>query len=427
MTNPASQSTPRPVALIILDGYGHNPDAAHNAVLAAHTPVMDRLQQEHPATLIHTDGRHVGLPDGQMGNSEVGHMNLGAGRVVYQDFTRITKAIEDGDLDLIDALTAPIDAAVAAGRAVHLLGLLSPGGVHSHDDHFIAMAELAARRGAQRIYVHGFLDGRDMPPKSALASLERANGRLAELVGADNGFVASIIGRYYAMDRDNRWDRVEKAYRLLTEGVGEFEAVSAEEGLRAAYERGETDEFVGQLQHAHGAGHPHRETAGGGLHEGHRLALLVEEELAVDGGRRGLAAVIGGHLVTVVVHQKGAAADPAGLGLHQGQHHLHGHRGVDGAAAGPQHLVAGVGGQRVGGGHREALRGPAGLLLCLGGDLGGDGRQVVLKGHFGLGRERQAKHQGGSHRQQQAAAEGNGGQGHGQAPCHDRVSGRLSA
>ncbi|WLI74090.1 hypothetical protein [Halomonas alkalicola] len=255
-----SHISPRPVALIILDGYGHNPDAAHNAVLAARTPVMDRLQQEHPATLIHTDGRHVGLPEGQMGNSEVGHMNLGAGRVVYQDFTRITKAIEEGDLDLIDALTAPIDAAVAAGRAVHLLGLLSPGGVHSHDDHFIAMAELAARRGAQRIYVHGFLDGRrDMPPKSALASLERANGRLAELVGADNGFVASIIGRYYAMDRDNRWDRVEKAYRLLTEGVGEFEAVSAEEGLRAAYERGETDEFVAATSIP-----PHRRPGGAG-------------------------------------------------------------------------------------------------------------------------------------------------------------------
>ncbi len=244
MSQPARQSTPRPVALIILDGYGHNPDPAHNAVLAANTPVMDRLHREHPATLIHTDGRHVGLPDGQMGNSEVGHMNLGAGRVVYQDFTRITKAIEDGDLDTIAALTAPIDAAVAAGRAVHLMGLLSPGGVHSHEDHFIAMAELAARRGAQRIYFHGFLDGRDMPPKSALASIERANERLSELVGADNGFVASIIGRYYAMDRDNRWDRVEKAYRLLTEGVGEVEAVSAEEGLRAAYDRGETDEFV---------------------------------------------------------------------------------------------------------------------------------------------------------------------------------------
>ncbi len=237
-------STPRPVALIILDGYGHNPDAAHNAVEAARTPVMDRLKQEHPSTLIHTDGRHVGLPDGQMGNSEVGHMNLGAGRIVYQDFTRITKAIEDGDLDAITELTTPIDAAVAQGKAVHLLGLLSPGGVHSHEGHFMAMAELAARRGATRLYLHAFLDGRDMPPRSAKASIERANACLAGLFGAENGFVASIIGRYFAMDRDNRWDRVEKAYHLVTEGEGEFEVASAEDGLRDAYERGENDEFV---------------------------------------------------------------------------------------------------------------------------------------------------------------------------------------
>ncbi|MCE8052660.1 2,3-bisphosphoglycerate-independent phosphoglycerate mutase [Halomonas daqingensis] len=239
-----TQTAPRPVALIILDGYGHNPDPTDNAVAAAHTPNMDRLWQQQPHALLHTDGKYVGLPEGQMGNSEVGHMNLGAGRVVYQELTRISKAIEDGDLDLIPALTDAIDAAVSAGRAVHLLGLLSPGGVHSHEDHILAMAELAARRGAQRIYVHGFLDGRDTAPRSALASIERTNARLAELVGADNGFVASIVGRYFAMDRDNRWDRVEKAYRLLTEGVGEFEASSAEQGLRDAYERGENDEFV---------------------------------------------------------------------------------------------------------------------------------------------------------------------------------------
>ena len=239
-----TQTAPRPVALIILDGYGHNPDPTDNAVAAARTPNMDRLWQERPHALLHTDGKYVGLPEGQMGNSEVGHMNLGAGRVVYQELTRISKAIEDGDLDTIAALTDAIDAAVSAGRAVHLLGLLSPGGVHSHEDHILAMAELAARRGAQRIYVHGFLDGRDMPPRSALPSIERTNARLAELVGADNGFVASIVGRYFAMDRDNRWDRVEKAYRLLTEGVGEYQASSAEEGLRAAYDRGENDEFV---------------------------------------------------------------------------------------------------------------------------------------------------------------------------------------
>lgn len=237
-------STPRPVALIILDGYGHNPDSAHNAVACANTPVMDDLWASRPHTFVHTDGRYVGLPDGQMGNSEVGHMNLGAGRIVYQDFTRITKAIEDGDLDVNENLTQPIDEAVANGRAVHLLGLLSPGGVHSHEDHFIAMAELAARRGAQRIFIHAFLDGRDMPPQSALTSLERANARLSELVGADNGFVASIIGRFYAMDRDNRWERVEKAYCLLTDGQAEVYATSAETALREAYERGETDEFV---------------------------------------------------------------------------------------------------------------------------------------------------------------------------------------
>ncbi len=240
MTTPA----PRPVALIILDGYGHNPDNAYNAVAAANTPVMDALWANRPHAFVHTDGRHVGLPDGQMGNSEVGHMNLGAGRIVYQDFTRITKAIEDGDLDTNEVLTKPIDAAVANGRAVHLLGLLSPGGVHSHEDHFIAMAELAARRGAQRIYVHAFLDGRDMPPQSALASIERANARLSELVGADNGFVASIIGRFFAMDRDNRWERIEQAYRLLTDGHADYTATSAESGLRDAYQRGETDEFV---------------------------------------------------------------------------------------------------------------------------------------------------------------------------------------
>ncbi|MCB8890670.1 2,3-bisphosphoglycerate-independent phosphoglycerate mutase [Vreelandella malpeensis] len=237
-------TTPRPVALIILDGYGHNPDAAHNAVAAANTPVMEALWAERPHAFVHTDGEHVGLPEGQMGNSEVGHMNLGAGRVVYQDFTRITKAVRDGELDSIDALITPIDAAVAAGRPVHLLGLLSPGGVHSHEDHFLALAELAARRGAERLYIHAFLDGRDTAPQSALASLERANAKLAELVGADNGFVASLVGRFYAMDRDNRWERVESAYRLLTEGQAEHAAESAEALLEQAYARGETDEFV---------------------------------------------------------------------------------------------------------------------------------------------------------------------------------------
>ncbi|MFG6176279.1 2,3-bisphosphoglycerate-independent phosphoglycerate mutase [Halomonas sp. THAF12] len=240
----SSTPTPRPVALIILDGYGHNPDPTDNAILAARTPVMDRLWETRPHALVHTDGRYVGLPDGQMGNSEVGHMNLGAGRIVYQDFTRITKAVDDGELADNAILTGPLKAAAEAGRAVHLLGLLSPGGVHSHEDHILAMAELAAQRGAKRIYVHAFLDGRDTAPKSARASIERTNAKLAELVGAENGYVASLIGRYYAMDRDNRWDRVEQAYRLATEGAAEHVAQSAEAGLDAAYDRGETDEFV---------------------------------------------------------------------------------------------------------------------------------------------------------------------------------------
>ena len=235
---------PRPVALLILDGYGQNDDTEYNAVYSARTPVMDALKQRYPSALLHTDGKYVGLPDGQMGNSEVGHMNLGAGRIVYQDFTRITKAIEDNELASNPVLTAPIDAAVAAGRAVHLLGLLSPGGVHSHEDHILAVAALAAERGAKHVYLHAFLDGRDTAPKSARASLERANARLAELFGADNAYVASIVGRYYAMDRDNRWDRVEQAYRVIVEGEGSQVATSAEAGLDAAYERGETDEFV---------------------------------------------------------------------------------------------------------------------------------------------------------------------------------------
>ena len=239
-----TSSIPRPVALLILDGYGQNDNSANNAVAAADTPVMDRLKRDYPNTLIHTDGPYVGLPDGQMGNSEVGHMNIGAGRIVYQDFTRITKAIKDDELKTIEALTAPIDDAVANGKAVHLMGLLSPGGVHSHEDHLLAVAELAAARGAKRIYLHAFTDGRDTAPKSAGASIERANARLAELVGAENGFVASLVGRYFAMDRDNRWDRVEKAYRVVRFGEGDYVAESAEAGLAAAYERGETDEFV---------------------------------------------------------------------------------------------------------------------------------------------------------------------------------------
>lgn len=228
-------------ALIILDGYGHRKETDHNAIYAARTPVIDGLLQTHPNSLISGSGMDVGLPEGQMGNSEVGHMNLGAGRIVYQDLTRITKAISDGDFFENPALTAAVDQAVAAGKAVHIMGLLSPGGVHSHEDHIHAMVELACRRGARAIYVHAFLDGRDTPPRSAEASLARLDERLK---ASGTGRIASLIGRYYAMDRDNRWDRVQAAYALLTEGQAKFTASTAVEGLQAAYERDENDEFV---------------------------------------------------------------------------------------------------------------------------------------------------------------------------------------
>ncbi len=183
----------------------------------------------------------VGLPDGQMGNSEVGHMNLGAGRVVYQDFTRITKSISDGDFFSNEALTQAVDKAIANNGAVHILGLLSPGGVHSHEDHISAMIKLADERGAAAIFVHAFLDGRDMPPQSAQPSIEKID---SQLQATGKGRIASLNGRYFAMDRDNRWDRIETAYNLLTQGTAEFSATTAAAGLQAAYERQETDEFV---------------------------------------------------------------------------------------------------------------------------------------------------------------------------------------
>ncbi|MET1079611.1 MAG: 2,3-bisphosphoglycerate-independent phosphoglycerate mutase [Pseudomonas sp.] len=234
-------ATPKPLVLIILDGFGHSDNPESNAIHAAHTPVYDRLRATQPHGLISGSGMDVGLPDGQMGNSEVGHMNLGAGRVVYQDFTRVTKAIRDGEFFDNPTLTGAVDRAVQAGKAVHILGLLSDGGVHSHQDHLVAMAELAARRGAQQIYLHGFLDGRDTPPKSAQPSIELLNDCFARL---GKGRIATLIGRYYAMDRDNRWDRVEAAYRLIVEGQGEFQASDASTGLAQAYGRGESDEFV---------------------------------------------------------------------------------------------------------------------------------------------------------------------------------------
>ncbi|MDB5982049.1 MAG: 2,3-bisphosphoglycerate-independent phosphoglycerate mutase [Pseudomonas sp.] len=234
-------ATPKPLVLIILDGFGHSESHHDNAIYSAKMPVMDHLYATHANGLISGSGMDVGLPDGQMGNSEVGHMNLGAGRVVYQDFTRVTKSIRDGEFFENPTICAAVDKAVKAGKAVHFMGLLSEGGVHSHQDHLVAMAELAAQRGAEKIYLHAFLDGRDTPPRSAKASLELMDSTFARL---GKGRTATIIGRYFAMDRDNRWDRVASAYNLIVDGASEFHANNSVSGLEAAYERGENDEFV---------------------------------------------------------------------------------------------------------------------------------------------------------------------------------------
>ncbi|EAM2048602.1 2,3-bisphosphoglycerate-independent phosphoglycerate mutase [Salmonella enterica] len=231
----------KPMVLVILDGYGYREEQQDNAILNAKTPVMDALWAKRPHTLIDASGLEVGLPDRQMGNSEVGHVNLGAGRIVYQDLTRLDVEIKERTFFANPVLTNAVDQAKNAGKAVHIMGLLSAGGVHSHEDHIMAMVELAAERGAEKIYLHAFLDGRDTPPRSAEASLKKFEDKFDAL---GKGRVASIVGRYYAMDRDNRWDRVEKAYDLMTLAQSEFQADTAVAGLQAAYARDENDEFV---------------------------------------------------------------------------------------------------------------------------------------------------------------------------------------
>lgn len=231
----------KPVVLIILDGFGYSETTQHNAIANANAPTWRKLWQSSPKTLIATSGMAVGLPEGQMGNSEVGHMTLGAGRVVYQNFTRINKAISDGEFFTNPVYAEAIDKAVSNDKAVHVMGLLSTGGVHSHEDHLLAMMKMAAQRGAKKLYLHAMLDGRDTPPRSAKASLEKAQQTLAEL---GVGKIASIIGRFYALDRDNRWDRVQAAYELMVDGKAEHTAANAIDGLQAAYERDENDEFV---------------------------------------------------------------------------------------------------------------------------------------------------------------------------------------
>ncbi|MGE0080574.1 MAG: 2,3-bisphosphoglycerate-independent phosphoglycerate mutase [Thiohalomonadaceae bacterium] len=232
---------PKPVVLIVLDGWGYSETSPSNAIARASTPVWNRLWSEYPHTLIRASGSEVGLPADQMGNSEVGHLNLGAGRVVYQEFTRVSLAIKRGEFFKNDTLTEAVDRAKAAGKAVHILGLLSPGGVHSHEEHLHAMVELAVKRGVQKVYVHAFLDGRDTPPKSAEASLRLMEDKFEALGG---GRLVSMVGRFYAMDRDHRWPRVQAAYELITSANAEYEAPDALAALDMAYARGETDEFV---------------------------------------------------------------------------------------------------------------------------------------------------------------------------------------
>ena len=232
---------PRPILLLILDGWGHRVETAHNAIAQANCPNWRRLLAECPHTLVDTHGEHVGLPEGQMGNSEVGHMNIGSGRIVYQDLTRIDAALADGSFFDNAALAGACDAAKAGGGTLHVLGLLSPGGVHSHERHIHAMLDLAARRGVARDAVHAFLDGRDTPPQSAPASVDALAAHCAAL---GNARIASIGGRYYAMDRDHRWDRVRLAWEAIADASAEFHADDAASALRDAYARGENDEFV---------------------------------------------------------------------------------------------------------------------------------------------------------------------------------------
>ncbi len=230
----------KPTVLMILDGYGLNEKAENNAVAEAKTPVMDQLMAECPFVKGYASGMAVGLPEGQMGNSEVGHLNMGAGRVVYQELTRITKEIEDGDFFKNEALLAAVKNCKENNSDLHLFGLLSDGGVHSHNTHMYGLLELAKKEGLQNVYLHAFLDGRDTPPASGKDYVEQAVAKMEE-IGV--GKVATVMGRYYVMDRDNRWDRVEKAYSALVYGEG-VEATDGVTAVAQSYEKGENDEFV---------------------------------------------------------------------------------------------------------------------------------------------------------------------------------------
>ncbi|MDR0781287.1 MAG: 2,3-bisphosphoglycerate-independent phosphoglycerate mutase, partial [Pseudomonadales bacterium] len=244
-------TTDGPSVLLILDGWGHRLERDHNAIALAHTPVWDRLMREASHTLIHTSGMKVGLPEGQMGNSEVGHMNLGAGRVVYQSLTRINKDISDGGFFQNPALTTAVDKALQSGGTLHVVGLLSDGGIHSHEDHIAALLTLAAAKGCRKLALHALLDGRDTPPRAAAPSLRRFTQLFKEL---GYGAIASLSGRFFGMDRDQRWERVEAAWRAIAEGEAAYHDSDALHALDAAYARGESDEFVKPtVLHAEGA------------------------------------------------------------------------------------------------------------------------------------------------------------------------------
>lgn len=242
---------PKSVVLVVLDGFGHREALEANAVGLAHKTTLPLLLARYPSTTLQCSGLEVGLPEGQMGNSEVGHTILGGGRVVYQDLPRISKAIHDGDFFTNPELILAVEAAKAHGGTLHLLGLTSPGGIHSTLEHAYAVVELAKRRGLQRVAWHAFLDGRDTPPQSAAGYLEQVEAELAR-IGC--GAVASLVGRFYAMDRDNRWDRVEKSYAMLVRGQGLRAQASdgAAAAIRAAYARGENDEFITPIVLSHG-------------------------------------------------------------------------------------------------------------------------------------------------------------------------------
>ncbi|PCH85285.1 MAG: phosphoglycerate mutase (2,3-diphosphoglycerate-independent) [Piscirickettsiaceae bacterium] len=233
--------TPKPVVLMILDGFGYSESTQFNAIKAANTPIWDALWKKYPHALLDCSGSAVGLPDRQMGNSEVGHLHLGAGRLLAQTFTRLNNDVDSGEFKKNPVLSRMVEGVESKNAALHVVGLLSPGGVHSHENHIRAMLEMAAEKGVKKLYLHAILDGRDTPPRSAQASLEKMDETFSAL---GVGKTVSIIGRFYAMDRDNRWDRVQLAYDLMTAGKAQYSAPSATAGLLASYERDEGDEFV---------------------------------------------------------------------------------------------------------------------------------------------------------------------------------------